>query len=348
MQNKSEDLKMDRTDALLEKPMLIPTEMIDHLEGKGVRFDLCSKESAIAFLKRKNNYFKLTAYRKNYPKHPDGANKGKYIDLDFEHLVELSKMDCRLRYAILPMSLDIEHHLKTRILTIVENGHRGDAYSIVREYICSLDEPQKTTLKNYIDPAKNLDIYRCSLINKHRGNYPIWAFVEIIPFSELIYFYTYVLKKYTCEPCELKDKSDCFGIDCIRIKRIERMKNMLNSVRSIRNAAAHNSCILNDLSRNSMNPTAQLELRLHLYKFMNAKYAQSRLTCARVQQLITLLYIHDTLITSDEMWHERFSQMKDVITTRFFRHREYFNTNYIVADTLEFLKYIVDNWQRTC
>ena len=257
-------------------------------------------------------------------------------------------MDCRLRYAILPMSLDIEHHLKTSVLSIVENGHREDAYSVVRDYEASLEAPQKAALLNYIDPAKNLDIYRCSLISKHRGNYPIWAFVEIIPFSELIYFYIYILKKYTCNQCGRKDSPDCVGVSCALIKRIDRMKNMLNSVRSIRNAAAHNSCILNDLSRSSENPTAQLELRQHLYKFIKARYAQSRMTCARIQQLITLLYIHDTLITSDDMWNERFGQMREVILNRFFRHRDYFNGNYIVSDTLDFLRNVIDNWQRTC
>ena len=37
---------MDQDGLLVEKPMLVPKEMIDHLEGKGVRFDLCSKVRA--------------------------------------------------------------------------------------------------------------------------------------------------------------------------------------------------------------------------------------------------------------------------------------------------------------
>lgn len=34
------------------------------------------EESAKEYLTQHNNYFKLTAYRKKYDKHPDGENKG--------------------------------------------------------------------------------------------------------------------------------------------------------------------------------------------------------------------------------------------------------------------------------
>ena len=47
------------------------------LEGKGELFNIMDEESAKEYLTQHNNYFKLTAYRKNYDKHPNGENKGK-------------------------------------------------------------------------------------------------------------------------------------------------------------------------------------------------------------------------------------------------------------------------------
>ena len=79
----------------LEKPMLDTDGQIDHLIKKGVSFRYMSESDARVYLEQNNNYFRLRAYRKNFDKHPDGINKGKYIDLDFAMLVDLSVIDMR-------------------------------------------------------------------------------------------------------------------------------------------------------------------------------------------------------------------------------------------------------------
>lgn len=48
------------------KPMLTPSELIDHLEEKGIKFELISKEEAKKYLEDNNNYFKLVSYRKKF------------------------------------------------------------------------------------------------------------------------------------------------------------------------------------------------------------------------------------------------------------------------------------------
>ena len=65
---------------LITKPKLSLEGQIEHLKEKGVLFNIMDEESAKEYLTQHNNYFKLTAYRKNYDKHPDGENKGKYIN----------------------------------------------------------------------------------------------------------------------------------------------------------------------------------------------------------------------------------------------------------------------------
>lgn len=65
---------------IITKPKLSLEGQIEHLKKKGVLFNIMNEESAKEYLTQHNNYFKLTAYRKNYDKHPDGENKGKYIN----------------------------------------------------------------------------------------------------------------------------------------------------------------------------------------------------------------------------------------------------------------------------
>jgi hypothetical protein len=53
-----------------EKPILGTDGQIRHLQSKGVKFNIMTVEEATEYLNKNNNYFKLTAYRKNFPKTP--------------------------------------------------------------------------------------------------------------------------------------------------------------------------------------------------------------------------------------------------------------------------------------
>ncbi len=83
---------------------------------KGLSFNLVSEEEAAAFLEDMTFFFKLKSFAKNYEKRfANGPDQGKYINLDFGYLVELSRLDVHVRATALSLSLDIEHYLKVRI-----------------------------------------------------------------------------------------------------------------------------------------------------------------------------------------------------------------------------------------
>lgn len=75
-----------------------------------------SEEDAVAFLEERSFFFKLKAFAKNFEKYGcKPGEKGRYVNLNFDHLVELSKLDKVLRSLFLDLALDIEHYLKVRI-----------------------------------------------------------------------------------------------------------------------------------------------------------------------------------------------------------------------------------------
>ena len=47
-----------------QKKKLTFEEQIVHMKEKGISFQICSEESAIAYLKAKNNYYRLAAFRR--------------------------------------------------------------------------------------------------------------------------------------------------------------------------------------------------------------------------------------------------------------------------------------------
>ena len=93
------------------------TWQVSYLKNeKGLTFDLISEADAVEFLRDMTFFFKVKSFAKNYEKRfSEGPEQGKYINLDFGHLVELSRLDVYVRSAALSLSLDIEHYLKVRI-----------------------------------------------------------------------------------------------------------------------------------------------------------------------------------------------------------------------------------------
>lgn len=202
------------------KPMLTPSELVEHLESKGIKFELINKEDAKKYLEENNNYFKLVSYRKNFPKYENGENKGKYINLDFEMLKDLSIIDMRIRKTMLSIVLDLEHYAKVKLLSVIENTTK-DGYTIVEEYIQDLKSKNEYEyLENELNKNKT-GTYCGELVKKYQDEYPVWVFLEIIPFGRLIKFYRFVADK-------LQD----------RVMMDESY--MLMDVRELRNACAHN------------------------------------------------------------------------------------------------------------
>lgn len=147
------------------KPMLAPSELIDHLEEKGVKFELISKNDAQKYLEENNNYFKLVSYRKNFPKYDEGKNYGRYINLDFQMLIDLSIIDMKIRKTMLSIILDVEHYAKVKLLSKIEKSSK-DGYTIIEKYIKDLKNRneyeylEKELLKN------KMGIYCGDLVTK--------------------------------------------------------------------------------------------------------------------------------------------------------------------------------------
>ena len=82
----------------------------------------------------------LAAYRVLFEKRIGGAHDGEYVGLDFGHLRDLAAIDHMLRYTLLPMTLDIEHFAKVKLMREVTERADEDGYSIVADYLESLSE----------------------------------------------------------------------------------------------------------------------------------------------------------------------------------------------------------------
>ena len=308
----------------ISKPILNIEEQIAYLKSKGVRFEIMNEEDAKEYLSFHNNYFKLTAYRKNYNKHPDGEKKGQYINMDFAYLVDIAVIDMHLRYEIVHMALNIEHFVKLQLLRKVVEFNE-DGYQIIQDYIDQLSDTQKERFDGEIARNKG-NIYCGDIIDKYEGKYPIWALIEIISFGRLVSLYGFCAERFND-----KEMNDNYF--------------RLLTCKEIRNASAHSNCILNDLRAESSTHRTNGSVTTELMRIagMKPNFRKNRMSNARIQQIVTFLYMHDKLVTSEGVRSAVREELGKVLI-RMYKNIDYYQDNPQIKNTFDFLKIVIDNW----
>lgn len=200
------------------------SELISHMKEKGILFNIISEIEAADFLENNNYYMKLASYRANYDKYPQGhPREGKYKALEFAYLKELSLIDKHLRYLILDMTLDIEHFIKVKLVDKISKIPTEDGYQTVKAFLAQ--DSSFRILKTI--KSHGTSDYCKELINKYFPYFPVWVFVEVITFGDLLHF------------CEFyQQMHNDYFID----------HKLMNIIRDFRNASAHSNCLLNHLS----------------------------------------------------------------------------------------------------
>lgn len=147
----------------------------------------------------------------------------------------------------------------------------------------------------------------------------------MIPFGRYLYFY-----KHCAETRNNKDMIN--------------ESYLLLAIKDLRNAAAHNSCILNDLHPGSSKHPTSFIVTNALNQIDNTKHIRrKKMSNARIQQIVTLLYAHKIFVTSDGVHKHQCSILNDLIA-RMHRNIDYYADNSMITTTINFLKDIVDTW----
>lgn len=293
-------------------------ELISHMKNKGIKFDIVNEQDAKAFLQNINYYMKLASYRANYEKH---KSNGKYINLDFAYLQELSTIDMHLRYLTLQMCLDIEHALKTRLLKDIEDNPEEDGYDIIRKFIMKYERSCQNIQKH-----KSSEYCR-ELIEKYYPYFPAWVFVELVSFGDMVKLYEYYTKIY---PGRLKDSE------------------LLYSIRDLRNATAHSNCLINKLQKGTNKPSVKIVKFVSNIDGIGTSMRRNKLSNKFIYDFIALLYVYDEFINVGVVKEKRFKQIQEFIDGRVIKNKEYFDKNECIKTAYAFLKKIVDYMNKPC
>lgn len=302
------------------KSKLTIDEQVDDLKQKGVLFNIMDQDEAKKFLRYNNYYFKLKSYASNYPINP---KNGKYVNLEFAYLVELSKIDMYLRKIILGMSLDIEHILKTRMLYDISCNENEDGYNIVKKYFYAYPNTKLEILQK----AKSYN-FTSNLADRHVEDeeYAIWSLVELLPFGKFVELYTLYYQEYP---------SPNYSV-------------YLQSVKFLRNAAAHSNCLLSSIRRptgeKKFKKTIQLTNALANAKKEISEHARVKYMSYPIfHDFIALVFLYNDLLKGAANRSMRERTMNILVHFlcdehgRVLLHRDYFEKNQIITEAYNFI-----------
>lgn len=301
------------------KAKLTIDEQITHMKNKGILFNIINEQEAREFLMKNNYYFKLKAYAKNYDKYITGENKGKYINLEFAYLIELSRLDMYFRKFIIKMSLDLEHFLKTQLISDFSCNIQEDGYQIVKELFQKYPYIEKS-----IKEKKKSNSICNDLINKYDGNFAVWNVVEVLSFGDFIKLYELYYKKYPS---------------------LNSVEKYLWSVKMLRNAAAHNNCLLNSL-RNpytiKFKPNLQVNHFISSIKGISPTQRKKKMNNPVIHDLVVLIYVFNNSVVSKDIIKYTMRELKEFLDIRAVKNKSYFEKNEIIKSTYNFVKKVVD------
>ena len=280
------------------KKLTVP-EIISYCkETLGITFNLKSEEEAAVFLAKHNYFFRL----KQYADFGEKTKSGKFINVDFGQMVELSTVDMFLRKLILKMTLDFEHYLKVKIINDSQENPADDGYAVVENFL-----ETHNRVRHLIENLNNSsNFYNRQVFDKYKEKTSVWSIVEMLGFSDFIDFYAHYYQFFHLK-CEYTPHFD--------------------SVRRLRNAAAHNTCMISNLKPQSWFKS-DIEINFELLG-ANLEVGNGVISsCLKVPVLndfAVMLSNYVKLISSPKIKEKTLEEMQEFFNGRMILHKDYFS-----------------------
>lgn len=119
----------------------------------------------------------------------------------------------------------------------------------------------------------------------------------------------------------------------------------------LRNAAAHNSCLINSLKKpysNKIKINKEVNTFISKIKGITPDSRKKKMSNPIVHDFIVTLYTFDKIVTSEQIKKHSMEELKELIEVRFIRNKNYFEKNDLIKSYYKFIKIIVDYFNDNC
>lgn len=286
---------------------------------KGVSFSLVGEDDAVETLSHGSCLYRLKAYAADFDTYrEEGARHGRYVGLDFGHLVELEVLDSRLRALVLSFCLDIEEALKARINRAAMKAG-VDPYALAG--VAAGRDP------NYVlrsIEGMSASTYSGGIVRRYPGGeMPYWCLLELLSFGPLTGFFRQCFKRggLIDSPAETALLREC--------------KSMLRQAQGMRNAAAHNDAMLNILSAYRTSSYLKGCRRKLRERGIEGPWVDAVASVPVAMELAAVLMCHESLVERQEARELAACGMCS-LSERLEENVEWFSKSYPVSSFIEY------------
>lgn len=301
------------------KEKLTIERQIDKLKQNGVEFNIVKEADAAKFLSNNTYFFKIKAFDKNYNKHVEGSKTGKYINLEFAYLKELSIIDMHFRKVILNLAINIEHALKVNLNKELCKNIHENGYDIVNEFLYKYDYIQENI-------EKKTAYYNKDLINKYNNNFAVWNIIEILSFGDFIKLYNLYFEKY---------------------REDNQYLSFLWNINHLRNAAAHNNCLINNLKKDyCFTPSKKILTIVSKIPTVSKVEKDKKLSKPFLHDFVALMFVFNEVIKSKDIKMHLYEEL-NIFKIRLFKNIKFFHDNRNILTSLQFIEKIIDFFENS-
>ena len=229
------------------------------------------------------------------------------------------------------MIIDIEHYLKIRILNTIEEISEEDGYKIVNLYLeKDFNDKERPKRVHESIRKKVSNEYYQKIFSKYDldkdtkiENIPIWEFLEIITFGELINFFDFFTKYYV-----LDDNKYIF---------------ILREVNKLRNTVAHNSCVLCELDKKDNTHRADTLVINYLKDCdIGKENRNTKLSNSRIRQITYTLYMFNIIVSSEGIKNNVKHDITKLFYGRIILNGKYYNNNGLLKSIYNYFDKIIE------
>lgn len=209
-------------------------QQLDILISRGVDIKEEDRESAKDFL-LKNNYYRISGYSLTLRNHDVF-----YDNVTFQNIIDIYNFDHKLRHILLEHLEEVEVQIKSIFAYEFSKLYGGIGYldsnnfTNLNEYLRIISKANEQSDKNLSDEA-----YIQHYVNDLHENMPIWAYVDLLTFSDISIL-------YSISKPELQNTiADRFGLK--NNNKADLLKEYLRGLTILRNFCAHGRRLFNRL-----------------------------------------------------------------------------------------------------
>ena len=322
-----------------------------------------SPEDAVAFLRDKNFFFKVKAFAKCFSTYRSSASEGygRYVNLDFAYLAELTRLDHHLREHILSMTLDIEHYMKVHLnRTMMDDG--ADGKEILDLLFAHERVRKESMLEERFDPnGSETAVEKMKAIADRLdgvgGSERATLFLEMLHIAEdqtlgidpehlersVSYLgdsnYTRNLANkygrredmYVWNYLELVSfggiialyKFYFYDLRRERSQEAESVKQLLFPVKALRNAAAHNGNVLNTIGQRLQKPVGSIATAAREELRIDQELVALTKRFPVIHDFTALVLCFDRIVSDADARSEKAAGLR-TLRERFLEHADYF------------------------